>query len=93
MEVEQSPGVQCFNGSGAVTHYLLQYHSVSVQNVTTDGITQTISDLTLVAKLQNFMALLSHHVLQTEDQEEKASLVGQPYFSGRLASRQRDIKF
>ena len=43
--------VQCFNGSGAVTHYLVQYHSVfgsTVQNVTTDGITQsrTISGLT-----------------------------------------------
>ena len=41
--------VQCFNGSGAVT-YLVQYHSMfgagTVQNVTTDGIAQTISDLT-----------------------------------------------
>ena len=41
--------VQCFNGSGAVTHYLVQYHSMfggAVQNVTTDGIAQTISGLT-----------------------------------------------
>ena len=41
--------VQCFNGSGAVTHYLVQYHSMCggvVQNATTDGIAQTISDLT-----------------------------------------------
>ena len=43
--------VQCFNGSGAlaVTHYLVQYHSMfggTVQNVTTDGIAQTISGLT-----------------------------------------------
>jgi len=40
---------QCFNGSGAVTHYLVQYHSMcggTVQNVTTDSITQTISGLT-----------------------------------------------
>ena len=41
--------VQCFNGSGTVTHYLVQYHSMfggAVQNVTTDGIAQTISGLT-----------------------------------------------
>ena len=41
-------GVQCFNGSGAVTHYLVQYQSMcggTVQNVTTDGIAQTISGL------------------------------------------------
>ena len=43
--------VQCFNGSGAVTHYLVQYHALcggAVQNVTTDGIAQsrTISGLT-----------------------------------------------
>ena len=41
--------VQCFNGSGAVTQYLVQYHSMcggTVQNVTTDGTVQTISGLT-----------------------------------------------
>jgi len=44
--------VQCFNGSGDVTHYLVQYQSMcggTVQNVTTDGpngIAQTISNLT-----------------------------------------------
>jgi len=41
--------VQCFNGSGAVTHYLVQYQSIfggTVQNVTTDGIAETISGLT-----------------------------------------------
>ena len=41
--------VQCFNGSGAVTHYLVQYQSMcggAVQNVTTDGTVQTISGLT-----------------------------------------------
>ena len=40
--------VQCFNGSGAVTHYLVQYHSMcgAVQNVTTDGTVQNISGLT-----------------------------------------------
>ena len=42
--------VQCFNGSGAVTHYLVQYHSMcggTVQNVTVDGaISQTVSGLT-----------------------------------------------
>ena len=41
--------VQCFNGSGAVTHYLVQYHSIfggAVHSVTTDGIAQTISGLT-----------------------------------------------
>ena len=42
--------VQCFNGSGAVTHYLVQYHSMcggSVRNVTTSGTIRTISGLTL----------------------------------------------
>ena len=41
--------VQCFNGSGAVAHYLVQYHYMiggAVQNVTSDGIAQTISGLT-----------------------------------------------
>jgi len=41
--------VQCFNESGAVTRYLVQYHSMCggiVQNVTTDGTVQTISGLT-----------------------------------------------
>ena len=41
--------VQCFNGSGAVTHYLVQYCSMCgsvMQNVTTDGTVQTISGLT-----------------------------------------------
>ena len=41
--------VQCFNGSGVVTHYLVQYHSMfggTVQNVTTDDTVQTISGLT-----------------------------------------------
>ena len=43
--------VQCFSGSGAVTHYLVQYHSSccgggTVQNVTTDGLVQVISGLT-----------------------------------------------
>ena len=41
--------VQCFNGSGAVTHYLVQYQSMcggAVQNVTTGGLVQTVSGLT-----------------------------------------------
>ena len=38
--------VQCFDGSGAVTHYLVQYQSIcggAVQNVTTSGTIQTFS--------------------------------------------------
>ena len=38
--------VQCFNGSGAVTHYLVQYQSMcggAVQNVTTNGLVQTVN--------------------------------------------------
>ena len=41
--------VQCFNGSGAVTHYLVQYWSIcggAVQNVTTNGTVQGVSGLT-----------------------------------------------
>ena len=40
--------VQCFNGSGAVTHYLVQYWSMCngvVQNATTSGLMQTFSGL------------------------------------------------
>ena len=40
--------VQCFNGSGAVTHYILQYQSMcsgAVKNVTTSGLIQTVSGL------------------------------------------------
>ena len=44
--------VQCFNGSEAVTHYLVQYQSMcggAVQNVTTNGLVQAVnvSGLTL----------------------------------------------
>ena len=41
--------VQCFNGSGAVTHYLVQYQSLydgPVQNGTTSGLVQNVSGLT-----------------------------------------------
>ena len=42
--------VQCFNGSGAITHYLVQYHSSccggTVENVTTDDLVQVVSGLT-----------------------------------------------
>ena len=41
--------VHCFNGSGAVTHYIVQYQSMcggAVQNVTTSGLVQVISGLT-----------------------------------------------
>ena len=40
--------VQCFNGSEAIAHYLVQYWSIcggAVQNVTTSGIIQTFSGL------------------------------------------------
>ena len=49
--------VQCFNGSGAVTHYLVQYQSMcggAMQNVTTDGIAQTVSGLTPNAGVYTF---------------------------------------
>ena len=42
--------VQCFNGSETVTHYLVQYQSLcggAVQNVTTSGLIQNVSGLTL----------------------------------------------
>ena len=41
--------VQCFNGSEAVTHYLVQYWSICggvVKNVTTNGTVQVVSGLT-----------------------------------------------
>jgi len=49
--------VQCFNGSGAVTHYLVQYHSMcggTVQNLTTDGTVLTVSGLTPNAAVYTF---------------------------------------
>ena len=39
--------VQCFNGSGAITHYLVQYQSSCCGGtVTTDGLVQVVSGLT-----------------------------------------------
>ena len=49
--------VQCFNGSGAVTHYLVQYQSTcggAVQNVTTSGKVQTVSGLAPNAAVYTF---------------------------------------
>ena len=42
--------VYCFSGSGAITHYLVQYQSTccsgTVENVTIDGLVQVVSGLT-----------------------------------------------
>ena len=39
--------VQCFSGSGTITHYLVQYHSSCCGGtVTTDGLVQVVSGLT-----------------------------------------------
>ena len=49
--------VQCFNGGGVVIHYLVQYQSMfggTVQNVTMDGIVQTVSGLTPNATVYTF---------------------------------------
>ena len=49
--------VQCFNGSGAVTHYLVQYWSMcggAVQNVTANGTVQAVSGLTLNVAVYTF---------------------------------------
>ena len=51
--------VQCFNGSGGVTHYLVQYQSMcggAVQSVTTGGPVHetTVSGLTPNASLHTF---------------------------------------
>ena len=58
--------VQCFNGSGAVTHYLVQYKSMcggAVQNVTTGGpVHETIvSGLTPNASLYTFQVAAVHN--------------------------------
>ena len=40
--------IQCLNGSEAVTHYIVQYQSLCdgvVQNITTNGLVQTVSGL------------------------------------------------
>ena len=57
--------VQCFNGSGAVTHYLVQYQSMrggAVQNVTTSAPFHetTISRLTPNASLYTFRVAAVH---------------------------------
>ena len=49
--------VQCFNGSGAVTHYLVQYQSMCggiVQNVTTGTVNVTVLGLTPNAAIYKF---------------------------------------
>ena len=49
--------VQCFNRSGAITHYLVQYQSMcggAVQNVTTSGTVQTVSGLAPNAAVYTF---------------------------------------
>ena len=50
--------VQCFNGSEAVTHYLVQYQSLCgggvVQSVTTSGLIQIVSGLTLNVAVYTF---------------------------------------
>ena len=58
--------VQCFNGSGAVTHYLVQYQSMcggSAQNVTTSGPVHetTVSGLTPNASLYTFQVAAVHN--------------------------------
>ena len=49
--------VQCFNGSGSVTNYLVQYHSMcsgAVENVTTNDTLQTVSGLAPNAAVYTF---------------------------------------
>ena len=49
--------VQCFNGSEAVTHYIVQYQSLcggTVQNVTTSGLIQNVSGLALNVAVYTF---------------------------------------
>jgi len=57
--------VQCFSGSGAVSHYLVQYQSMcggTVQNVTTSGLVHetTVSRLTPNASLYTFQVAAVH---------------------------------
>ena len=58
--------VQCFNESGAVTDYLVQYQSMcggAVQNVTTSGLVHetTVSGLTPNASLYTFQVAAVHN--------------------------------
>ena len=58
--------VQCFNGSGAVTHYLVQYQSMcggAVLNTVTDGLFNetTVSGLTPNASLYTFRVAAVHN--------------------------------
>ena len=49
--------IQCFNGSGPVTNYLVQYHSMcsgAVENVTTNDTVQTVSGLAPNAAVYTF---------------------------------------
>ena len=49
--------VQCFNVSGVVTHYLVQYWSMcsgAVQNVTTNSLVQNVTGLTLNVAVYTF---------------------------------------
>ena len=58
--------VQCFNGSEAVTHYLVQYQSMcggAVQNVTTGSLVHEtiVSGLTPNASLYTFQVAAVHN--------------------------------
>ena len=49
--------VRCFNGSKAVSHYLVQYQSLcggAVQNVTTNSLVQNVSGLALNVAVYTF---------------------------------------
>ena len=55
--------VQCFNGSGAVTHYLVQYQSMcgSMVNVTTDDRETTVSGLISNSTMYTFRVAAVHN--------------------------------
>ena len=57
--------VQCFNGSGTVTHYIVQYQSScggAVQNVPSNSTVQTFSGLTPNIAVYTFQVAASQKI-------------------------------
>ena len=76
--------VQCFNGSEAVTHYLVQYQSMcggAVQNVTTNGLVQTVNISSLTPKSGYTFQVAAADVNGTGPFSEPITLGGSKFWS------------
>ena len=80
--------VQCFNGSGAVTHYLVQYQSMcggAVQNVTTGRLVHTINISGLTPNSGYTFQVAAASVNKTGPFSETITLEGKYYHDTYVA--------